>query len=418
MMNKNIRDQWCWICFGLLSVCRAISADEEPNAALQNINSSVRLRYADVQQTDERGAALSALLRVNWAADWSTEWASVVELDFIARGLRDQHSDGVINNGEPLIPDPAGSELNQIFLAQQTESLTWQLGRQRIEHGNQRFVGGNGFWQNEQTFDGLTVSMPFAEASRWQYAYIYNVNRIFGEEATHHLTDSDAQYGELSGERPKTRWGDHRLQSHWLLLEWREWDYQRINFYAYDNEYLDFTSWSYRMVGARHEWDFKQQQWRWRTQAERAYQDRYELPEAKITPYTLVELALGFSAWELAWHHEVLSSRAGRAFIAPLGSAHDFHGVVGKFAGTPSDGLREQSLRLSWRQAPWLVEARYAQFENAAHGALLGDEFDLILRWRPLRTQSVSLSAGRFNAASAATLNDERRFYLDYRFEY
>lgn len=383
-----------------------------------NITASLRTRYGVIDQDGNSGESLSALLRTTLLTSWQESWSSLVELDYVGRGLRDHHSDGVTDNGEPLVPDTAGLDLNQFYLEQNGSGAQWRLGRQRIEYDNQRFVGGNAFWQNEQTFDGLTVQTRFAESSLLQYAYLYNVNRIFGEEAGRQLSEHDGQYGELDGLRPVSRLGDHKLDSHWLRAEWNEWDYHHLSGYAYFNEYRDFAELSHRQAGLRHAFDYKFSSWRLRTQLEYARQIRYELTDPIWTSYELAEAALGYQAFEFAVRHEKLDSRAGRSFIAPLGSSHDFHGLVGKFASTPADGLVEQSARISWRQSPWLIELRQLQFDSAEHDLDYGSETNLTIRWRKNRSHSVMLNGGNFNAATDSPFSDEWRVYLDYRFEF
>ena len=64
----------------------------------------------------------------------------------------------------PAVNDPEGTDLNQALLRYSgfpgTEVV---IGRQRIERANQRFVGGVGWRQNEQTFDAAAVSHQFGD---------------------------------------------------------------------------------------------------------------------------------------------------------------------------------------------------------------------------------------------------------------
>lgn len=386
--------------------------------AQTDFSSSVRTRFSTVEEGNNSGQALSALLRATAATAWHEQWSSLLELDYVARAFKDQHSTGVIRNGEPVIQDTDGFDLNQLAIQFDYDTFQGRLGRQRIEFDNQRFIGGNAFWQNEQTFDGLTTELQIADSSSVHYAAIINVNRIFGEKAGRHLSESDEQFVQLNGKRPFARLGDHDVQSHWFRTEWNEWDYQRISGYAYFNEYLDAPDWSHRQAGLRHLFDYKFSDWRLRTQLEYARQERYELANARTTAYQLVETALGYNAFELAARHEKLGSKNALSFITPLGSLHDFHGSVGKFATIPDHGLVEHSVRLSWRQAPWLIELRHFKFESAKQSIDLGRETDLSLRWRSHRVHNVIVNAGRYSDSELPAFKDEWRTYLDYRFEF
>ncbi|MDA9839788.1 hypothetical protein N9B97_03240 [Porticoccaceae bacterium] len=84
------------------------------------------------------------------------------------------------NVGYPIVADPDGTDFNQASLSYTTDDISATLGRQRILHGGQRFVGGVGFRQNEQTYDALTLSSKAADSVSVNYSYIWNVNRIFG----------------------------------------------------------------------------------------------------------------------------------------------------------------------------------------------------------------------------------------------
>lgn len=57
----------------------------------------------------------------------------------------------------PAVIDPAGVELNQLWLAWKGERGGATLGRQRLQLDNQRWVGNSGWRQNEQTFDALVT---------------------------------------------------------------------------------------------------------------------------------------------------------------------------------------------------------------------------------------------------------------------
>lgn len=404
-----------WLVVVQLGVLSAHAAEPWENTEL---NGFFRARYGQMDQQTNEGESFSALLRTSLNVTWQPGWSTFAELDVVGRALRDRHSDGVTENGRPLVPDTAGFDLNQLFLERDNGYSRWRLGRQRIEWDNQRFIGGNAFWQNEQTFDGLTAQFRFADSSLFQYAYVYNVNRIFGEQAGRYLDEDDPRFAAQNGLRPVSRLGDHALDAHWLRSEWNEWDYQHLTAYYYFTEYPDFAVLSHRQTGLRHTFDYKFTTWRLRTQLEYARQFDYETDNAASTSYQLLEAALGYHALEFAIRKEVLSARGGRAFITPLGSTHDFHGIIDKFVSTPENGLSELSLRISWRQAPWFIELRQFRFESEKQGMAFGNETDLSIRWRRHKSHSVLLSAGYFRAYAGSDYSDEWRGFLDYRYEF
>ena len=90
------------------------------------------------------------------------------------------------------VVDPEGLELNQAYLSfgklkdvpiiQDTE---FRAGRQLITYRKapfHRFVGPVVWRQNWQTFDGYTLSNKSLPDTHIRMGYIYNINRIFGED--------------------------------------------------------------------------------------------------------------------------------------------------------------------------------------------------------------------------------------------
>ncbi|MEZ5564455.1 MAG: alginate export family protein [Gammaproteobacteria bacterium] len=105
----------------------------------------------------------------------------------------------------PSVVDPEGTDLNQALLRYTGFAGTeLAIGRQRIERNNQRFVGGVGWRQNEQTFDSVSISHRFNEHLNASYAYINRVNRIQGPDkgtppadldSDTHLMDASYAFG-------------------------------------------------------------------------------------------------------------------------------------------------------------------------------------------------------------------------------
>ena len=87
------------------------------------------------------------------------------------------------NKGEyPVIADPDGSDLNQMYFDYSSRlELEVSTGRQRILLDNQRFVGGVGWRQNEQTYDAFSVTTNALSNTTIFYSYVGQVRRIFGE---------------------------------------------------------------------------------------------------------------------------------------------------------------------------------------------------------------------------------------------
>ena len=86
--------------------------------------------------------------------------------------------------GNTVIADPESNELNQAYLQYKGFDTVFKAGRQRIIYDNAAFIGNVGWRQNEQTFDAFSFNNTSIAGLTLQYAYINQVNRIFGSEAT------------------------------------------------------------------------------------------------------------------------------------------------------------------------------------------------------------------------------------------
>lgn len=156
--------------------------------AIENGSASVdfRYRYETVDQDNIANTAHASTLRsrFNFTTAVQSDFQAQIEVDNVAVIGGDNHNDS--HNGvtdHPVVADPEGTEINQAWLAYSgIEKTQVKYGRQRINHNNQRFIGGVGWRQNEQTYDGLTISNQWFENIYLSYGYINNINRIFGPQ--------------------------------------------------------------------------------------------------------------------------------------------------------------------------------------------------------------------------------------------
>jgi hypothetical protein len=86
------------------------------------------------------------------------------------------------------IPDPRNAELNQAMLQYVGFDTTAKVGRQRLIYDNAAFIGNVGWRQNEQTFDAISLSNKFIAGLTFNYAYLNQIDRIYGAEADSPLT--------------------------------------------------------------------------------------------------------------------------------------------------------------------------------------------------------------------------------------
>lgn len=390
-------------------------------AAEHSTDVSVRARLADASVAGETGRAASLLLRARLASRWTRQWSTLVEVDHVSSTWRDDHSDGRRLNGKPLIPDVPGTELNQLAVRYRGAENEVTLGRQRLEWDEQRFLGSDSFWQQDQTFDALALERRLLMSSRWQYLYIGRANRIFGRgrDLPEHDYPSYPETDEPPGYYPDdySLAGEHRHDSHLTRLELNEWDYTQLVLYGLALDNRDQPSMSNDTLGARYRFSYQAHPLRYRLLLEVAGQERPELPGRPQPHYYLAELAVGYQSWEWLGRHEVLGSDQGYGFTTPIGSTYLFQGFAGVFAITPDDGLKDSSLRLNWRAHPWEVSVRHHWFSAQTDGRDYGREWNIEVQLKPARPHEIALRYADFQGSSPY-LPNQRRAYLDYRYNF
>lgn len=82
-----------------------------------------------------------------------------------------------------LIADPETNELNRAYLQYEGFCTVVRAGRQRIIYDNAAFIGNVGWRQNEQTFDAISLANESIDGLTLNYAYLNQINRIFGADA-------------------------------------------------------------------------------------------------------------------------------------------------------------------------------------------------------------------------------------------
>ncbi len=148
----------------------------------------IRLRYefADVDGFDP-SHALTVRERLGLKTKEWFGFSALVEGEFTQAVIDDYHGGAPgVDPSDPrnsAIPDPKNEELNQAYLQYSGFDTTVKVGRQRIIYDNAAFIGNVGWRQNEQTYDAVSLMNTSVPGLTLNYAYIDQVNRIFGEDA-------------------------------------------------------------------------------------------------------------------------------------------------------------------------------------------------------------------------------------------
>ena len=381
------RPTWFALAGGLLSCVIAGSALADAGDV------SLSLRYR-IETVDEDGfadnaLASTALMRLSYQTERWQDWDGVVEFDYVAQIASDNFNSAAGTSSAdraryPVVADPNGADLNQIYVQRALgDQARVRIGRQRILLDNQRFVGGVGWRQNEQTYDALSINYKSGEAFEAFYAYINNVNRIFGNDVG--AGDNGSNTHLLEG-RFKTTGGS-------LLL----------HAYLLDNDDVPAFSSSTLGVAWRGKATLAGRSLTYRAQYARQ-SDQTNNPVSYDADYWRLDGKLAVGAIDLGAGVEILGSggAGGGAFATPLATLYAFNGWTDRFLATPQAGLEDRFVSVSGRagRVGWSVIGHDFQSERGSID--YGREFGVSLTTKlgAKDAFSVLLRAATFNSDS------------------
>ncbi len=309
----------------------------------------------------------------------------------------DAYNDGGTNGivDHAVVVDPEGTEIQQANLRYVGFPYTTLiLGRQEIEHRLaplHRYIGNILWRQNWQSFDGLRALNEYLPATVIDYAYVWNTNRIFGED------------------NPVPDRSDFRMDSHFINIQYSGFSYGKFEPYAYLLDFESATSegFSTATVGLRFQgaYDLNSYPVSILYTGEFAHQVDYgENPTDIDVHYYLVELGgthtfvnSPLEAITLKGSYEVLegdgtvtvagccNGRVARAFQTPLGTNHAFQGWADRFLITPGDGIEDLFVTLNVKFLGANFVAMWHDLSSSNDDYDYGTEWDLFLE-KPIAT--------------------------------
>lgn len=379
---------------GLLQVGVTTHASENVSDSLMeafsNGNTSLSFRYrfefVDQDGFDKNANASTVRTRLNYKTEAYKGFSFFIEADNVTEVFIDDYNAGAGNspgNGAyPVVADPQGTEINQVWFNYDfSEGNGIKVGRQRILLDNQRFVGGVGWRQNEQTYDGISGSFKFAN-NKLFVAYVDNVNRIFGEDVAA---------------------GDHDNST--LLVNWsnKVGDIGKITAYYYDINNKDAAAFSTATLGAKFAGNIDA----FNYALEFANQnDAHNNAVDYSANYWRIDAGYKFKPVTLFGGYEVLegdANNAGSMFRTPLATLHAFNGWADKFLGTPADGLEDLFIGVKGNISGFKWQAIYHDFNAQDGGRDLGSELDLAIAKKVNKHLSLLLKAAFYDADTHAS---------------
>ncbi|MCB1678003.1 MAG: alginate export family protein [Halioglobus sp.] len=354
-----------------------------------------RYRYENVDQDGFDDDADASTLRSRLTLETAplNGFTALLEVDDVSSIGVDDYNSTENGKGEyPVVADPEGTDVNQAWLKYTGTGFDGTYGRQRILHGSQRFIGGVGWRQNEQTYDGFRAHWSPIEILTVDASYVYNVNRIFGPDDGANPSDLEGDNYFLRADYKITP--DHTISAFGYLL-----DFDSQNGYA-AGKTVNNSSDTY---GVEYQGKFD-----WFSVA-LSWADQSDAGDSQLdydAQYYLVELGATFQAVNVTVGYEVLGTGDGVGFSTPLATLHKFQGWADMFLATPGDGIEDTYLSIGGSAGPVNLQAVYHDFQAEDSNADFGTELDLVATWPINKQFSVQAKYAAFDT-------DNRLRYAD-----
>lgn len=398
MYSKHTPALWLALLFLLCSsVIEAASAPE--------FDLSPAFRYRAHQVSDDaRGDAFasSIKLRLNAEARFGQETSLFAQFDHVYVFNDGDFNSVVVTRATSPIPEAKGSEINNLGVKTNlTPELTVLLGRQSLSHDNERHIGAIEFWQKSQTFDAVTLRYQNFFGVSLEYAYIDQVNRIFGHSADTYLSKDDIRYN-YQPLRPAGELGEHTHDSHLLRGQYRISNTTKLIGYAYLLDNQSMPLFSSNTLGIRLEQSVKPNEIKFAWVAEGAIQrDNANNPVNYQTYYAMLQGGMQYKSHLLELTAEYIGEDSGVPFATSLGTNHKFQGWADVFTDyNPNGGLVDYSLGYRGRKGKIRWRVIYHHYMELDGVLTIGNEWDAEFAYRVDRKWDVKLVYAAYSAKS------------------
>ena len=367
-----------------------------------------RFEHVDDDDFDERAKASTLRTRLSLKSGEAHGLSMLLEFEDVREVGADDFNAGGGNTPSrsdyPVVADVEGTEVNQAYADYRHGGFRARVGRQRINLDNQRFVGGVGWRQNEQTFDAVKLDYGSEQHRniKAQYVYVSRVRRIFGDDVPAGRHDQDG--------------------THLLNVSLDAGAAGRLVGYHYRIDNEDALAFSTSTTGLRltgsallNDTGTAGDDLELKYTAEFATQtDTADNPNDYRASYWNLDAAIAFGQYDVGLGWEVLDGddgRSGEAFVTPLATLHAFNGWADRFLSTPPAGLDDRYLKVGVNAGRALARLRYHRFEAADGGGDLGQEVDVQLGYKVNDWLRADLFAAYFDG-DGTTRDTEKLWFM------
>jgi hypothetical protein len=370
-----------------------------------------RFEFGD-QDGRKHGTSLTLRGRLGLATPTIAGFRTYAEIEHTSVEDRDSYQAASVHGlgrNRTIIADPESTELNQIWLGYGTERFEARIGRQLMTLDDSRFVGDVGWRNNDQTYDAATVRVQPLDNVNLFYAYVTNVERIFGSE------DPQAPAQD-----------DFDSRSHFVTASFGVAPWAKARGYAYfmdlSNKAGDVASndtFGAAVAGAVPVSDAWKASYELQAATQRdaasspvSYRAQYLHGMASLSHKDAVIDTIGVG-------YELLAGDNGVGFQTPLATLHKFNGFADVFLDTPGSGLIDRYAWIKLR-APFGISAEviYHDFAQEDSRGDFGREYDIVLaRALPFLKSRALLKYAVFTSETPMVADIRRfTFQIEYTF--
>jgi len=335
------------------------------------VNVSLRARYEGVDEdgvndaSDKDATALTLKSRITLKTGAFKNWSLGLEVDNVT-AIVDDYNDLTFDysGNDSVVADPEVTDVNQAYLQYNTGKVKVTAGRQRILHNNQRFIGGVGWRQNEQTYDGYRIQYAASDALSLDYSYIHNANRIFAD---------DKKGDDLSGAFHFANAGYRINKSH------------KVSAFAYVLDFDTAHAMSSNTYGALYNGNFGAINVNLSAATQSDAGDNAVSYDAS---YYNAEIGTKLGNVTILGGLEVLGSDDGKAaFSTPFATLHKFQGFSDKFLGTGSstgmkNGVEDAYITVKTKLGGVKLTATFHDLASNEGDIDYGTELDLVAAYK------------------------------------
>ena len=377
----------------------SLIANELSTALKQsNVSAQFRYRLEYVEQDNALDDAIASTLRSRLSVNTGKAYgfSALLQVDNVSLLGNDNYNSTVnAKTHYSVVADPKGTDINQALLRYQNDNgTTLSAGRQLVNHLNQRFLGGVGWRQNEQTLDGYRLQQQFSDSVSAELGHYHNVNRVFG---------------------PKGAAADQHGSFNTALLQWQPNTAHQLAGFAYD---FDFDNWavrSSRTYGVDYQGKLASgPKLSWQLALAKQI-DAHNAPLSFSHHYHRFSLSWALDNLTLQAGQERLAGDGQSAFQTPLATLHAFSGFADMFLNTPDNGLRDNWLEAKTKLNDVALSLAYHRFDSDLGSAKYGDEWNASAGYNLNKQLSALLKLAHYQAGTLAVDTTKVWLMLSYQ---